>query len=104
MEITKEQLISEFKNSCDPLLYYHAIRHQHTRNMWDLDTSLGKMKIASCVKCYITLFPYVNSGIKGKIEFEITKEEYKALKQLYFGKIKPNKRYLKRLNKAISKT
>lgn len=106
MKFSKESLIKEFKNGCvvtdEKSLYRREIivKSQMQQNSWELDNLLiGKIKITNIGKCYIILFPTLKSGLKEKIEHEITKSEYEELKSLYFGNFKPDYAYLKKWDK-----
>lgn len=112
MITVKNEIITAFKNSCvslDPKLFTKrriSVKHQFQRNIWEIDTVYGLVRIMDRISnYYITLFPLLENGfhLKKETVFEITKNEYDELEKLYFGEIKEDEKYFKRINKMYSK-
>lgn len=109
MSITKDDIITAFKNSCvllttkSVLKRSIAVKYQFQRNIWEVHNDwLGLIRIEDKInRCEIRLFPLTKNGFHLKIEtvFEITKNEFEELRKLYFGDFKEDKNYLKKINK-----
>lgn len=107
--ITKNDVITAFKNSCvlldakSVLKRSTSVKYQNQRNIWEIHNDwLGFIRIVDKInRCEIRLFPLMKNGFHSKQEtvFEITKREFEELRVLYFGEFKEDKAYFKRLHK-----
>ena len=112
MTTVKNEIITAFKNSCvllDPKLVMKrsiSVKYQFQRNVWEIETIYGLARIEDRINsCTMTLFPLLENGfhLKKETVFEITKNEFEELRELYFGEFKEDKKYFKRINKMYSK-
>ena len=113
MTTVKNEIITAFKNSCvllDPQLVMKrsiSVKYQFQRNIWEIDTIYGLARIDDRINsCTMTLFPSLENGfhLKKETVFEITKNEFKELRELYFGNFKEDTEYFERVNKLHSKS
>lgn len=112
MSITKEDIITAFKNSCvllttkSVLKRSIAVKYQFQRNIWELHNDwIGLIRIEDRInECLIRLFPIMKNGFHSKeIIFQISRNEFEELRDLYFGDFKEDKNYLKKINKLWQK-
>lgn len=105
--VTKESAIIAFKNGCvypvrNILNRSIAVKTQFQRNIWEIfNENFGLVRIREGYPIpIIMVYPLLKNGFpeKGKMpyEFELTKEEYNELKDLYFGDLKEDTEYFKR--------
>lgn len=102
--MTKYEAIIRFKVACyDRENDYHrkvCVESQFRRNTWEIDDENARLRISNQVaETKIFVFPTVTYANKNKFysssEFNITSNEYKELKDLFFGKFVPSTEYLK---------
>ena len=79
-----------------------AVESQYNRNQWELDDKdVGRIRI-NTEDLTIIVFPIIEyariNGLSGAFTGNLSKEEAEFLEKLFFGKFKPNKKYLKRIS------
>lgn len=113
MSITKNDIVTAFKNSCvlldakTVIKRSISVKYQFQRNIWEIHNDwLGLIRIEDRInKCLIRLFPLLENGFHLKEEtiFEISNDEYEELRKLYFGNFKEDKKYLNKIIKLWQK-
>lgn len=102
----KNEIITAFKNSCvlidiqTVLKRSISVQYQFQRNIFEINNKwLGLIRIEDRTNaCFIRLFPLLKNGfyLKEETVFEITKDEYNELKNLYYGSFKEDEIYFEK--------